>query len=204
MLVADLSAYDLGFIGRAELSALVRQSLDTLARLECYRGHWLNWYNTRTLEPLLPRYVSTVDSGNLAAALITLAEGCREAARAPAVRPVRWQGLGDTLDLLEEGLGRLSVSHAGASTAISTIRRTLQRPNRRAEDGAEAAHRLSASEVPALETALLGVLEQTTADGDVGVFREVRTWLDRFRHQLRSLHGDSGRRSPRTVFVTSS
>jgi cyclic beta-1,2-glucan glucanotransferase len=196
MLVAELSAFDLGFIGRAELSALVRQSLDTLARLERYRGHWLNWYNTRTLEPLLPRYVSTVDSGNLAAALIALAKGCRDAACAPPVLPVRWQGLGDTLDLLEEGLDRLAVPHAGASTAITTIRRTLERANRSAEDGGAAAQLLSSSEVPALEVALLDVLEQATGNPDLATFREVRTWLDRFRHQLRSLHGDVDAQGP--------
>ncbi len=196
MLVADLSAYDLGFIGRAELSALVRHSLDTIERLERYRGHWLNWYNTRTLDPLLPRYVSTVDSGNLAAALITLARGCRDAARAPAVRPVRWQGLGDTLDLLEEGLGRLAVSHGGASAAIARIRRTLDRARSSAEEGRAAAQRLSSSELPALEGELLGVLDHTTADPDVATLREVRTWLDRLRHQLRSLQGDVDEQGP--------
>ncbi len=191
MLVADLSAYDLGYIGRAELSALVQQSLDTLARLERYRGHWLNWYDTRTLEPLLPRYVSTVDSGNLSAALITLAKGCREAALTATVRPVRWQGLGDTLDLLEQSVDRLSTSHAEASTTVATIRRTLERVKRRTGDGAAAARQLSSSEVPALEAALLDVLERTVhASQDLATFREVRTWLDRFRHQLRSLHGD--------------
>jgi cyclic beta-1,2-glucan synthetase len=196
MLVAELSAYDLGFIGRAELSALVHQSLDTITRLERYRGHWLNWYNTRTLEPLLPRYVSTVDSGNLAAALITLAKGCRDAARAPPVRAVRWQGLGDTLDLLEEGLDRLAVPHVGASNAIATIRRILERASRNPEDGGAAAQRLSSSEVPALEAALLEMLEQTTVNPDLETFREVRTWLDRFRHQLRSLHRDVEARGP--------
>jgi cyclic beta-1,2-glucan synthetase len=196
MLVADLCAYDLGFIGRAELCALVHQSLDTLARLERYRGHWLNWYNTRTLEPLLPRYVSTVDSGNLAAALIALAKGCRDAACAPPVRPVRWQGLGDTLDLIEEGLDRLAVPHAGASTAIATIRRTLDRANRSAEDSGPAVLQLASSDVPALEAALMEVLEQTTVSQDLATFREVRTWLDRFRHQLRSLRGDLDDRGP--------
>ncbi len=190
MLVAELSAYDLGFIGRAELSALVQQSLATLARLERYRGHWLNWYDTRTLEPLSPRYVSTVDSGNLAAALITLAKGCRDAAGAPTVHPVRWQGLGDTLELLDEGLDRLTVSHTAASTAVATVRRTLERIKRRAGDASAAAQLLSSSEVPALEAALLEVLEQTSASPDVAAFREVRIWLDRFRHQLRSVHGD--------------
>ena len=190
MLVADVCAWDLGYIGRAELSALVHQSMETLARLERYRGHWLNWYNTRTLEPLLPRYVSTVDSGNLAAALITLAKGCRDAAHAPKVRPVRFQGLGDTLDLLEESFKRLAIAHAPASKAIADIRLTLGRGYLKPTESDSAAKTLSTSEVPALEKALLDVLDQTTADPDMATFRELQTWLARFRHQIRSLLGD--------------
>ena len=52
-------------------------------RLEKREGHLLNWYDTSTLEPLEPRYVSTVDSGNLAAYLWTLREACDDLARAP-------------------------------------------------------------------------------------------------------------------------
>jgi cyclic beta-1,2-glucan synthetase len=190
MLVADVSAWDLGYIGRAELSALVHQSMETLARLERYRGHWLNWYNTRTLEPLLPRYVSTVDSGNLAAALITVAKGCREAAHAPKLRPVRFEGLGDTLDLLEESFKRLAVSHAPASKAIADIRRSIGRGYLKPTESESVAKALSTSEVPALEKALLDVLDQTSANPDVATFRELQTWLARFRHQIRSLLGD--------------
>ena len=200
MLVAELSAYDLGYIGRAELSALVHQALETLDRLERYRGHWLNWYNTRTLEPLSPRYVSTVDSGNLAAALVTMAKGCRDAAGAPTVRPVRFVGLGDTLDLLEESLERLTVPHSTASHSMAAIRRTLARAHQSAAERGPAADTLTTSEVPALEMALLDVLEQATVPPDVATFREVRTWFDRFRHQLRSLHGDiDARQSPEAL-----
>jgi cyclic beta-1,2-glucan synthetase len=51
--------------------------LTTVEALERHEGHLLNWYDTQKLAPLLPRYLSTVDSGNLAGALVALAEGCR-------------------------------------------------------------------------------------------------------------------------------
>jgi len=54
------------------------RTLTTIESLERHRGHLLNWYDTQTLAPLLPRYVSTVDSGNLAGALVALAAGCRQ------------------------------------------------------------------------------------------------------------------------------
>ncbi len=79
-LLAALAAHDLGFIDRAALSRRLDDTLSTLERLERFRGHFLNWYDTRTAVPLLPRYVSTVDSGNLAGALLALAAALRELA----------------------------------------------------------------------------------------------------------------------------
>ena len=60
-------------------------TLTTVEGLERHRGHLLNWYDTTSLAPLLPRYVSTVDSGNLAGALVALAVGLR---RLAASRPL--------------------------------------------------------------------------------------------------------------------
>ncbi len=85
-LLAALAAHDLGFIPTGELLARVEAALATLGRLERFEGHLLNWYDTLTLAPLLPRYVSTVDSGNLAGALLTLAAGLRSLAPALAAR----------------------------------------------------------------------------------------------------------------------
>ena len=78
-LLATLAAHDLGFIGRDELVARIDATLTTIEGLERFEGHLLNWYDTQTLAPLPPRYVSTVDSGNLAGALMTLAAGLRQA-----------------------------------------------------------------------------------------------------------------------------
>ncbi len=71
-LLATLAAHDFGFIGTDELVERTDATLTTVERLERCEGHLLNWYDTITLAPLQPAYVSTVDSGNLAAALLTL------------------------------------------------------------------------------------------------------------------------------------
>ncbi len=78
-LLATLAAHDLGFIAADVLARRIDATLTTMEGLERHEGHLLNWYDTRSLAPLAPRYVSTVDSGNLAGALMTLAEGLREA-----------------------------------------------------------------------------------------------------------------------------
>lgn len=74
-LLSALAAHDLGFIEAPELIRRIDATLTTIEQLERHEGHLLNWYDTRTLEPLLPKYVSTVDSGNLAGALLTLSMG---------------------------------------------------------------------------------------------------------------------------------
>ena len=80
-LLSALAAHDLGFIGTGELVERIDATLTTMEGLERLEGHLLNWYDTGSLAPLLPRYVSTVDSGNLAGALIALSEGLRGLAR---------------------------------------------------------------------------------------------------------------------------
>ena len=85
-LLATLSAHDLGFIATPELVRRVGETLATVESLQRHEGHLLNWYDTRTLAPLAPAYVSTVDSGNLAGALMALAVGIREVAPELAAR----------------------------------------------------------------------------------------------------------------------
>jgi cellobiose phosphorylase len=99
-LVASLAAYDFGYISAGTLIARTRRTLASLDRMQRYRGHLYNWYDTTTLEPLLPKYISTVDSGNLAGHLLTLAAGLDELDAQPT-RPVQ-AGLGETLDVLAE------------------------------------------------------------------------------------------------------
>ncbi|HYB94655.1 MAG TPA: glucoamylase family protein [Vicinamibacterales bacterium] len=80
-LLATIAARDLGFIDIDDVIERIDRTLTTLDRLEHYEGHLLNWYDTQTLAPLLPKYVSTVDSGNYAAALLALSAALREYAR---------------------------------------------------------------------------------------------------------------------------
>ncbi len=100
-LLSALGAYDLGYLESLTLSTRLISSLDTLEKLERYRGHFLNWYDTRSLDPLQPRYVSTVDSGNLAACLLALRQGCLEIPDHPVLRWDSFEGLLDAIDLLD-------------------------------------------------------------------------------------------------------
>ncbi len=103
-LVSTLSAYDLGYIGLLELAFRLRSTFETIDKMEHYRGHLMNWYDSQTLAALPPHYVSTVDSGNLAACLITLKQGCLALKDAPLLDSKQWQGLLVLLDILAEVL----------------------------------------------------------------------------------------------------
>ena len=77
-LLCALAALDLKMVGADRALRLIDKMLETLENLPKWHGHIYNWYDTQTLEPLRPRYVSTVDSGNLACSLIALREGLSE------------------------------------------------------------------------------------------------------------------------------
>src|ERR1700716_2478103 len=85
-----------------ELAELTKRTLDTVSRIPKHRGHLLNWYDTRTLEPLSPWFVSSVDSGNLLASLWTLQQGCLDRLRQPLLQPSLAEGLLDYLRALTE------------------------------------------------------------------------------------------------------
>ncbi len=104
-LLANLSAWDFGYLSTASLLERTTRTMDALDKLERYRGHFYNWYDTRTLRPLPPLYISSVDSGNLATALLTLRNGLSELRDSPAVPPQVWEGLRDTVNVIADEAG---------------------------------------------------------------------------------------------------
>lgn len=107
-LLANLSAYDFGYIPAGQLVERTANTLRTIDTLERYRGHFYNWYDTQTLQPLPPLYISTVDSGNFAGHLLTLRAGLLALADDPIVGGRLFEGLSDTLKLLADTAGAVS------------------------------------------------------------------------------------------------
>ena len=99
-LLAPVIAYDFGYIMIDETVDRTLATMQTLEKLERYEGHLLNWYDIQTLQPLLPRYVSMVDSGNLLGNLWALEQGIDELLSRPVITPQAFRGLEDTLALL--------------------------------------------------------------------------------------------------------
>ena len=96
-LVSGLVARDFGFVGLHQLLDLWEKNLASWIQLPRLNGHFFNWYETSNLQPLMPRYVSTVDSGNLAASLLVVRQGVDDYCVAPVVSTATWNGFSDTV-----------------------------------------------------------------------------------------------------------
>ncbi len=95
-------AYNMGYITFSELLDRLERMLSSMEQLERYRGHFYNWYETRLGEVLSPRYISTVDSGNLAACLIVVKQAVRESMNVNGINRNIWSGLNDTILTIDE------------------------------------------------------------------------------------------------------
>ncbi|MGE0443812.1 MAG: glucoamylase family protein [Vicinamibacterales bacterium] len=102
LLNARIAAVQFGYLTVEEFVLLTRWTLETVERLPRYRGHLLNWYDGHTLAALEPRFVSTVDSGNLAASLWALKQAAVEFAAQPPADDLLWDGIGDVARVLAE------------------------------------------------------------------------------------------------------
>ena len=130
-LLSTLTAYDFGYISAGRLIERTGYTLHTLGQLERFRGHLLNWYDTRTLQPLPPSYVSSVDSGNLVGHLLTLRAGLMELPDRPLVPPQLRDSLSIMQQILESVVGdtkqtpQPSVRHLAATREL--IKLLMQR-----------------------------------------------------------------------------
>ncbi|MDZ4242654.1 MAG: glucoamylase family protein [Candidatus Omnitrophota bacterium] len=109
-LLANLTAYDFCYISMGMMFNRTEKTFDTLNLMEKYRRHFYNWYDTETLKPLMPLYISSVDSGNLAGHLMVLRSGLAEMNSQKIVSTKIFDGLEDTLEILHQSLAGLEKS----------------------------------------------------------------------------------------------
>ncbi len=125
-LLSVITAGDFGWLGKFETAERVEATLATMNRLERFRGHFYNWYDTHDLRPLDPKYISAVDSGNLAGHLIALGNACREMTVAP-VTGLEWLvGIDDALEITRESLRGLSDDRRTSSVTRKHLEDALE------------------------------------------------------------------------------
>jgi cyclic beta-1,2-glucan glucanotransferase len=177
-LLATVAARDFGWLGTLDTLERLEATLETMQRLERFRGHFYNWYDTRRCEPLEPKYVSSVDSGNLAGHLIALAHAVEEMAACPCRSRAALAGIDDTVQLVRlAGMAAAArprpSGHAHLQEALDRLTTAVQAPP---TDSAEWGSRLP--ELRARARAVLD-LARAVVDADPGSAQgEVVVWAE--------------------------
>ena len=174
LLTSQLAAYQLGMLDVAHFAVLAENTLASTKRLPRFHGQLVNWYDSKTFEPLTPMFISSVDNGNLACCLWTLKQGALAAINRPIFHPRLFVCIGDLLDLAIEAMK--FEGYPNAQVAVVE--------NVRAES-----HRIEAEILPWYKTAprmlaslaTVGVASVQSANGDAAY------WLAETHKQLRDL-----------------
>lgn len=191
LLVSTLAAYDRGYIGLLEFLTRMQFAFESIGRLERYKGHLLNWHSTQTLQPLLPRYVSTVDNGNFAASLLILRRGCDEMLKDFVVHPRRWQGVIDTLDVLIEILNGIESSEQKSEMRqlLDAMRELASSAQHQPEQWVGLLQQLSEQHWQRLSDAIVKLVANVS-ESDATRLRDLRVYLSRLQYHLSSLRRD--------------
>ncbi len=194
LLLSTAAAHDFGYVGSLEFIERQELTFATLAKLQKFQGHFFNWYDTRTLEPLTPQYISTVDSGNLAGHLIALKQACIELPDSELFDSRLINGFADTVDCIGEEARKLSTVRQ--RTDVVTVKEL--------REGIETCQRLVSTAPPQTLGAwheLFASLDRRAAivadivdalaheHGQEG-FTDLRWWIAALRYQLRSSRRD--------------
>jgi cyclic beta-1,2-glucan synthetase len=196
-LLSALAARDFGYLGTLDLVERLEKTLSTVERLPRYRGHLFNWYDTITLATLPPQYVSTVDSGNLAACALVLKQACAALARGPLGPKAADDGLQDAFFFVQSEFGRIT------SSRLRTEAMTIGQLKTELGELAAALSGPEASPSHPSWPARLSDLDRMAADLEDGLTAlsqehpelatgELSSWLDALHRQVRSHLRDIG------------
>ena len=185
-LLANLTAYDFGYIPMGTLLQHTEDTMATLFKMDRYKGHFYNWYDTQTLQTLLPRYVSTVDSGNLLGHLLTLRQGLLLLKQQPLFAAKTLEGLQTTLSLLKDSqpvsqnealqeIGNLiNIAMADESNSLSGIKNYLE---------------------------LLLALSEKLVGSAPEINDYTTNWVDEFKTQLQDIRNDFYQQAPWAAYL---
>jgi cyclic beta-1,2-glucan synthetase len=177
-LLANLTAFDFGYIPMQVLLVRISNTMQTLQKMEKYSGHFYNWYDTQSLLPMPPNYISTVDSGNMAGHLITLKQGLLLLSEKTVISHRMYMGLQVTLEILQE--------KTGGKKGTESIERQLNSFTEK-----------EFSSVRVLHTDLQSLLQE--AETFTGLFNEdseAAWWADAFANQVRDASNEVQESSP--------
>ncbi len=179
-LLSVVAARDNHWIGTVEMVDRLEATFATLNRLELYRGHLFNWYDTQTLLPLEPKYVSSVDSGNLAGHLIAIANACAEQAACSKADADWRSGVADALAVVQEALAAVKQSGAKPLKHFDGVRQRV------AEFSTSLETASSLEQAHAQATRLVASAGALRSEHDDASTLEVLAWSTAAQHAVES------------------
>ncbi|HEV8059072.1 MAG TPA: glucoamylase family protein, partial [Gemmataceae bacterium] len=186
-LLSVIAAHDLGYLTIPNVLERLENTFETLEKLERRHGHFCNWYDTLTLQPLPPLYLSTVDSGNLLACLLVLRQALQEKKQAPIACAVVQEGLEDALGLLADALAAVEPRKAHTWVAVvKSMESTLYllTSHLRARPDGLAATREWLKKIERLAASLPALVEQFGREIDEPP-EDLMRWSTHFAGQIR-------------------
>ncbi len=184
-LLSIVSARDFGWLGTLGTLERLEATFAAMEKMGRHRGHFYNWYATNDLRALEPRYISSVDSGNLAGHLIALGNACSEIVAAPAINPRWYRGLLDEIALIAEvaRTGRNRKQNIPLSEALGVFVEMLDSPPRSAYGIEQRLSELSMQADAMLQIALDVKISQEAVEH----LRALRKSIGAQRQELRTL-----------------
>src|SRR6185369_1378330 len=158
----------------------VGKSIETMAALERHEGHFYNWYDTQSLQPLAPRYVSTVDSGNLAGHLLTLRAGLAALPDDRVVDARLFAGMLDTARLLTDSLA------PHVPSALAELRRHLDSAHDARPLSAAAARRWLERLAADIADVSIAITRRRDGEDAAVVPDETRMWVEALDVQVQA------------------
>lgn len=194
-LLAMLAAHDLGYISANDLTVRLRFTFETLAKLTRYRGHFLNWIDTSSLQTLPPGYVSMVDSGNLAGCLLALKHGCLGLAQQHVWRWQWWEGFVDTIELLTTTVlttmqvvqKAAPIDDAPLHSYLPALHQRIDAIREQPEQWLSFLQTLVRVDLPQVDRYLAAIIEQNASLLDTESLQGYRIAIERIHHHLHTM-----------------
>ena len=193
--LATVSAHDLGYLGLLEFIERQELTFATLGKLGKFHGHFFNWYDTKTLQPLLPQYISTVDSGNLAGHLVALKQACIEMPDTKLFDDRILKGLADTINAISVEASRLgSVRQRTEVVTVSQLRNEIEACQKlvsmESRDNLPSWFLLFESLIRRVAE-IEDIINALSHEHGEANFKELRWWVGALQHQVSSCRRDA-------------
>jgi cyclic beta-1,2-glucan synthetase len=177
-LISAVAARGFGYSTIDQVIQTLTRSMQTVHKLERYNGHLLNWYDLHTMHPLEPRYVSTVDSGNLLASLYSVETGVSELLQKPILDGSIFDGLVDTVAIVRQTYAE-EIRSGKRARALRRLAQGLNKPPERAIDALRLLRKIGKD----MESLADGLLRESAASSETAAWvhqldDQIKAWIN--------------------------